>query len=135
MTAQPRPRGITALSIFFAFGAAMSFTAAVALLLPGGFLDPMWSFNPRAREGFASIGSWAILLMFALCAACIFSAIGLWRGRRWGHRSATAVLSINVLGDIANGVFGADPRALIGVPIGFALLAYLGTRRVRSFVD
>ena len=135
MTARPRPRGVTALSIFFAFGAAMSFTAAVALLFPGGFLEPVWRLNPRAREGFASIGSWAIGLMFAVFAACIFSAIGLWRGRRWGHRSAATVLTINVLGDMANGIFGGDPRAFIGVPIGLALLAYLRTRRVRSFVD
>jgi hypothetical protein len=67
---ETRPLGITALSIFFLFGTAASFVSFVSLLFPGSFLEPMWRLNPRAREGFASMGAWAIVLMFAVCIAC-----------------------------------------------------------------
>jgi hypothetical protein len=43
-----RPRGITALAIFFGMGACISSTACVSLLLPGSPLEPMWRLNPRA---------------------------------------------------------------------------------------
>jgi len=130
-----RPAGITALSAFFLFGAVMSFTSSAALLFPGGLLEPMWRLNPRAREGFDKMGPWAIVLMLAVCAACALSATGLWRGVAWGHRLATGVLVVNVLGDAASALSGTEPRAGIGVPIGAALVAYLRSKRVRSFFD
>lgn len=43
---ETRPRGVTALSLFFFFGAAMSFIACVSLLFPGSLLEPMWRLNP-----------------------------------------------------------------------------------------
>jgi len=129
----PRPAGVTALSAFFAFGASMSFTSAVALLFPCGFLEPMWRLNPRARDGFARMGPWAIVLMSCVCVVCALAATVLGRGDRWGYRLAIGVLVINMLGDAASALSGTEPRAAIGVPIGAALVAYLGTRRVRSF--
>jgi hypothetical protein len=41
-----RPRGVTALAVFFGAGAAISLTSCVALLLPGGPLEPIWRLNP-----------------------------------------------------------------------------------------
>jgi hypothetical protein len=75
--AKTRPIGVTALSIFFLFGAAVSFLSFVSLLFPGSFLEPMWRLNPRARESFTSIGVWAIFLMSAVCVACASAAVGL----------------------------------------------------------
>ena len=128
-----RPIGINALSIFFVFGAVMSFTAFVSLLFPGSFLEPMWRLNPRAREGFTSIGAWAVVLMCAVCLACALAATGLWRGARWGYLLAVALLLINLLGDIANVVTGTEPGALIGIPVVLAIIAFLISRRVRVF--
>jgi len=42
---ETRPLGITALSIFFLFGAAASFISSVSLLFPGSFLEQMWRLN------------------------------------------------------------------------------------------
>src|SRR5437016_13447699 len=116
-----RPLGITALSTFFTFGAAVSFVSFVSLLFPGSFLQPMWRLNPRALEGFTSMGRWAILLMCVVCVACASSAIGLWRGERWGYWLAVILLSINLLGDIVNVVLGTEPGAVVGIPIVVAI--------------
>jgi len=99
---EARPLGITALSIFFLFGATASFLSFVSLLFPGSFLEPMWRLNPRARAGFAGIGVWAVVLMCAVSVACASAAVGLWRGARWSYWLAVMLLTINLLGDIAN---------------------------------
>src|SRR5262245_19082406 len=129
----PRPKGITALSVFFAFGAAMALTSFVALLFPGGFLEPMWRLNPRAREAFGSMGGWALLLMAAVGVACAFAAFGLWRGRRWGYILALVILSVNLIGDLTNALLGIEPRAWFGVPVAALILWFLATPRVRTF--
>jgi hypothetical protein len=128
---ETRPVGITALSIFFLFGTAAGFVSFVSLLFPGSFLEPLWRLNPRAREGFAGMGAWAIVLMCAVSIACALAATGLWRGARWGYWLAIALLTINLIGDIINAVTGTEPRAAVGVPIVIAILAFLTSKRVR----
>jgi hypothetical protein len=127
-----RPRGIAALAAFFCLGCLLSLTSAVALLFPGGVLEPMWRLNPRAREAFAGMGHWAIALLLPVSLACGAASLGLWRRRPWGLVVAIAVLSINLLGDIANTVLGTEPRAAFGIPVAAALLVYLASRRVRA---
>ncbi|MGB8508711.1 MAG: hypothetical protein WCD76_09920 [Pyrinomonadaceae bacterium] len=131
--AEKRPIGITALSIFFLFGAAMSFLSSVSLLFPGSLLEPVWQLNPRAREGFAGIGVWAVVLMFTVCVACVSASVGLWRGARWGYCVAVTLLCVNLLGDIINVLLGIEPRAALGIPIVLAILAYMMSRRARVF--
>ena len=128
-----RPWGITALSIFFITGALISFTAGVSLLVPSGFLEPLWRVNPRGHEGLLRIGLWAVALLFAASASCAAAAVGLWRRARWGYIVAIALIAINLLSDVANAVMGTEPRAIVGVPIALALLFYLMSRRVRNF--
>src|SRR6185436_16367586 len=105
----------------------------VALLFPDGFLEPMWRLNPRAREAFATMGVWALVLMAVVSIACASASAGLWRGRRWRYLLALALLTFSLLGDLANALLGIDPRAWVGVPIAALMLAYLATRRVRAF--
>ena len=130
---EPRPAGVTALSIFFSIGSAIAFTSGVSLLFPGSLLEPMWRINPRAREAFTTLGPWAVALLAAVSLTCAASAIGLWRGARWSDPLALGLLMVNLVGDILNVLLGTEPRAAIGIPIGGALLAYLSTRRVRRF--
>ena len=134
MTAsEVRPIGVTALSIFFWVGAVISFITAVSLLFPGSFLELLWRLNPRAREAFTGIGSWAILLMSTVCVACAMAAAGLWRGSRWGYWLALVLLALNLVADIANVLLGTEPRIAVGIPIALAILMYLASRRVRRF--
>jgi hypothetical protein len=135
MSSQRRPAGITGLSLFFACGAVVSFTAGLALLFPGSVLEPMWRLNPRAKEAFDSMGGWAVLLMSAVSTTCSLSAVGLWRGAKWGHRLSFGVLVVNLIGDSLNVVLGTEPRAAIGIPIAGALLAFLATERVRLYFN
>jgi len=127
-----RPVGIAALSIFFAFGAAMSGLTAILLAFPGSSLDTVWNLNPVARDELAALGMWAIVLMLGVCVACAAAAIGLWKGAAWGRRLAVGILVVNLIGDVTNAIVRSDPRTLIGIPIAGAMIAYLLSRHARS---
>jgi Predicted membrane protein (DUF2127) len=132
MTSQSRSAGMTAISFFFVFGATMSGLAAVMLLFPGSRLEPLWKLNPQAREGFAAMGSWAVVLMAVVCVSCAAAAFGLWRRKRWGFWTAITILSINLAGDAGNAFFAHDWRTLIGLPIGGTMIWYLLRQWPRS---
>ena len=131
-TTAHRPSGITALSIFFLAGAAISLTASLSLLRPNSFLESMWRLNPRAQEGLSSLGQWAVLLLATVSLFCATAAIGLWRGSRWGHWLAIGLIATNLIGDVTNVILGTEPRAIVGIPIAGAMLLYLLSKNVRS---
>jgi hypothetical protein len=131
VTVQRLPAGLVALTVFFVFGAVMSGLTAVLLLLPGTALDAIWDLNPVAHDQLPQAGAWAIVLMWGVCAACTCAAIGLAKRAVWGHRLAVGILVVNLIGDVVNAVVRSDPRTLIGIPIGGALIAYLMMGRVR----
>ncbi|SRR6266487_1542381 len=130
---QKRPLGIAVLSIFFLVGSLISFTAGLSLLIPGGFLEPIWRLNSHGHEGLLRIGFWAIVLLLAASASCAAAAFGLWRGSRWGHIVAITLITINFLSDLINTILGIERRAIVGVPIALAILLYLMSRRVRNY--
>lgn len=110
----------------------MSGLTCVLLLFPGSGLEPLWLLNPQAHESFLRMGSWAVVLMVAVCVTCALSARGLWLRALWGHRLALGVLTVNLIGDTANAFLRGDLRTLIGLPIGGALIGYLLSARVRK---
>jgi uncharacterized membrane protein (DUF2068 family) len=129
MSRTTRPKAITAISLFFVFGALTSGLSAVMLLFPGSRLDPLWHLNPRAHEAFAAMGGWAVLLMAAVCVACATAATGLWRRQRWGLWTAIVILAINLVGDMVNATAAHDWRTLIGLPIAGLMIVYLFSKR------
>ena len=124
--------GLTLLSVFLAFGAVMALLAALALLFPDGTLEPMWRLNRHAQVGLMELGPWGVALMLGVAVACALAAIGLWRRTRWGHRLAVTVFTVNVAGDLLAALVQGDPRTLIGVPIGGAIIYYLLSTRTRA---
>jgi len=126
-----RPFGVIALVLLFAVGTCASFISAVSLAFPGSFLEPIWDLNPNARAGFTRIGAAAIVLMIAVCIACISTTVGLWLGRRWGYWLAVVMLVVNLCGDAVNVITGIEPKAFIGIPIVGVILAYLLRKRTR----
>ncbi len=128
---EARPLGIIALVVLFAIGTFASFLSALSLIFPGSSLEAIWRLNPNARAGFSRIGSWAIVLMICVCIACLFTAVGLWRGRSWGYWLAVVMLAVNLGGDVLNVLTGTEPRALIGIPIAGAILVYLLRKQTR----
>ena len=131
--AERRPPGVAALGVFFAAGSLIALVAAVSLLSPGGLLEPVWRLNPRARTAFSGLGFAAPALLVLVAAACGVASVGIFRRRRWGHRTAVGLISLNLLGDTVNAALGIEPRAAVGIPIAGALLVYLLSRRVRGY--
>src|SRR6185503_9913095 len=95
-----RPWTVTALSVFFALGATISGLSFIALMFPGGLLEPMWRLNPRAREQLTEMGGWAMLLMAVVSVLCALTARGLWRGSRIGFVLGVTMLVVSLLGDL-----------------------------------
>ena len=127
-----RPWGITALSLFFLAGAAISLMASVSLLLPHSFLAAIWQLNPRAHEHLTTLGLWAVVLLLIVSLFCATASLGLWRTQRFGYWLAGALIAINLIGDITNVFLGIEPRAIVGVPIAAAILFYLMSKRIRG---
>ena len=89
--------------------------------------------NPRARSAFSGLGVAAPALLVLVSGACGIASVGILRRRRWGHRVAVGLISVNLVGDAVNAALGIEPRAAVGVPIAGALLFYLLSRRVRGY--
>ena len=115
--------------MFFAAGAVICSVVMLALAFPGGVLESIWRLRPDARADFQEIGVWSIALMAAVGAACGLAAFGLARRTEWGRRLAVSVLTVNLVADTFNAVFGHDLRTLIGLPIGALMVWYLITRK------
>ena len=113
------------LAAFFAFGATMCLLTIGLLLFPGTPLDSLWRLNPDAHVAFQSIGKAAFLIMLLIGTGCALAAIGLWRNSVWGIRLALTILWLNIVGDLFNIFVRHDYRALIGLPIGGAMIFYL----------
>jgi uncharacterized membrane protein (UPF0136 family) len=123
------PAGVKVLVVFFAFGATACTVTVAALLTPSGTLDIVWRLNPEAHLGFQKIGTaLSVLLMFVVGTACAWAAVGLARQKQWGRRLAIGILAVNLVGDSVSAVVRHDPRTLIGLPIGGAMIAYLWKR-------
>jgi hypothetical protein len=125
MSQQRAPLGIKLLAAFFAFGTGICLITIIALLFPGGALDPIWRLNPDAHVAFQQIGRLSILLMVVVGSACAVAAIGLATRARWGVPLALGIVSVNLVGDLLNAFVRHDLRTLIGLPIGGAMIAYL----------
>ena len=110
---------------FFAFGTAMCTVTTGLLLFPGTAADALWRPNPDAHLAFQSSGKWSLLLMAIVGTGCAFAAIGLWQGTLLGIRLALIILSLNIVGDLFNALVRHNYRALIGLPIGGAMIFYL----------
>jgi hypothetical protein len=113
------------LASFFAFGVSMCALTSLLLLFPGSALDALWRLNPDAHSAFQSIGIWSFAIMLIVGTACLFAAIGLWRGALWGTRVAIITLIVNMIGDLSNAFLNFDYRTLIGLPIAAGIIVYL----------
>jgi len=107
---------------FFAFATCMSLLTIVLLVFPNTPLNALWHVNPEARQAFAAHRAGAMLLMTLVGAACAAAAVGLARRAAWGRRLAIVVLTVNLLGDAGGAIVRRDPRTLVGLPIGGAMI-------------
>lgn len=125
------PRAITAIGVFFVFGAIMAALAGVTLAHPGTALDRMWSLNPQAYRQMAPLGQSVGIAFLLLAASLAIAALGWFRRRFWGWLMAVAILTTQLLGDGVNLLRGDYFRGAIGVLLAAALLFYIV--RLRPF--
>ena len=135
MKTNTRPLVVTLLIGLFVIGTAASLVSAISLSLPGSSLEKIWQLNPQARESFARMGGWSILLMGFVCVMCLLTSIGLWRGRKWGYWLSLAMLTINLIGDVTNVVGRGEYRAAVGIPIVLSLLIFLTRKKTRDYFE
>ena len=110
----------------------MASLAALMLLFPNGAQAELWRLNPEARVALTSMGPLGVALMVVVALACALSAVGLSKLAPWGRFLAIGVLTINLFGDLSSALIRQDPRTLIGLPIGGAMIFYLFSKRVRN---
>jgi hypothetical protein len=115
--------------IFFGAGALICFVTMLALVFPGGVLEPIWRLKPAARVEFQELGRWSIALMAVVGVACGLAAVGLAKNAEWGRRLAIGILVVNLIGDSLTAFLRDDPRTLIGLPIGGLMIWYLVKKR------
>lgn len=64
-----------------------------------------------------------IYVQFALSTAQVVSGVAVWLGKRWAIGLATAVLAVNILGNIMSFFAGAFVPAAVGLLVNGSLIA------------
>jgi hypothetical protein len=94
--------------------------------------EPIWRLNPRKHGNLSSL---SIRACYAVCCFGVLRGSGdrTLAGFQVGHWLAVGLIAINLLGGVTNVLLGTEPRAIVGVPITVAILAYLMSNKVREF--
>jgi hypothetical protein len=128
-------RGLTAMAVFFFFGATMAALAGTTLVWPGTRLDRIWALNPRAYREFAPLGRAVGIAFLFLSALRAAAGIGWLRRRLWGWRLAVIVIATQVLGNLVNVFLGRIVEGALGAAIAGVLLLYLMRAKVRAVFE
>jgi len=133
MTTNTRPLGVTALGALLVVAPLVGVLGLFAVMVPGTPLDALWSINLNGRAAFQQHPALVGVALAAIPLAAV-AGTGLLLMRRWGRRLAMALLVTNAIGDTVM-IPKEGARAVVGVVIVVALLAYLGRPRVREAFD
>jgi hypothetical protein len=126
------PWAMTAIGVFFFFGAVMASLAGTTLIWPGTLLDHMCVLNAPAYKQLAPFGKTVGVPFLVLSAALAAAGVG-WFGRRlWGWRLAVVIIATQVLGDLVSIFMGHFGRGATGVTIAGGLLFYVLRPEVRT---
>ena len=127
-----RPSGFLPLGIFFFFGAMMSAYAAVTLLKPGTSLDRGWALNPIAYAELRPLAPLIAVPFAVLSLLLLVAGVGWFRRRRWGWILGTAIIALNLVGNVIHLAMG-DWKSSVGVVIAGLLLIYMTRPAMRHF--
>ena len=119
------PAAITAIGIFWFFGAVMAAYACVTLLWPGTALDRLWNLNVSTHVQLLLMGRAIGFLFLVLGAALLATGIGWSKRRAWGWTLGVILLATQVTGDLASAAMGEYLRGGVGVVVAGSLLFYL----------
>lgn len=129
-----RPVVVPVVAAFLGLAAMVAAVVAVSLLLPGTFLDRIWTLNRTAEAGFHSFGKYSGGLIAVVGVAAAAAAIGLLKGRRWAWLMALAVFALDGAGDVVNLMLSGDwVRSGMGAAVAAVFVGCLAGRRVREY--
>jgi hypothetical protein len=128
-----RPLGFTAIGVFFFFGFVMASLAGTTLVHSGTVLDKMWKLNPVAHEQLMPLAPTVGFAFLLLAWALLFAGIGWLKRRRWGWILGTAIIAINLCGDVFNASRGEWLKGSFGILVAGLLLYYMTRLRVRRY--
>ena len=128
-----KPRGFTALGLFFYFGGLMSSYAAVTLAKPGTALDALWALNKRAHVQLSALGGVMAIPFTVLAVVMFLSGYGWFRRRYWAWVLAVSSVATSCAGDLIRAALGDWFRSGVGVVIAGALFFYLTRPGVRGY--
>ena len=111
----------------------MAAYAGITLLYPGTPLDSLWALNKRGHEGLSAFGRLAAIPFVILSPVLALAALGWFRRRHWAWLLGTAIIAVNMAGDVAQIFLGRRWEGATGVIIAGMLLAYMTRRPVRSY--
>lgn len=123
------------MGIFLLFAAIVASLAGTTLLWRGTILERIWVLNPRAYNQFAPLGKAAGIPFILLGITLAIAATGWFKRRFWAWRVAVAIITIQVLGDLANVFLGRIVEGAMGATIAGVLLFYLLRVPMRSALE
>lgn len=125
MIKRNRPADITALSLFFGFGAVLCATCGIGLLFPSTASHPIFKMPPAL----AIMGTEAVSWLVVVCIVCVVAALGLWRCSYWGFISATVALILFLALHFLRALFtNAWWELMVILMIGALIIWYLRKR-------
>lgn len=133
-----RPKGVVIVAIIMFFAACMALIVGISLLLPGTFLDVLWTLNPSVSMAFTPAG--IILGSFLLILGLIImsTVFGLLKGRKWAWWTTAIIFVANGIGDavrITSGGIEGIAGGIFGILIAVGFLFYLTRPEVRAFFE
>jgi len=131
MNLRNRPADITALSLFFGFGALLTATCGIALLFPGTKSQPFMGMVPAI----AIMGTEAVSWLVFVCILCVVAALGLWRCSLWGFISATVIVVLFLAMHFLRALFANNWWGLTLILTIGALTTWYLRRRTHLFED
>jgi len=123
---------MTAIGVFWFFGAIMTLLAGTTLIWRGTLLDHMWTLNAPAYRQLSPFGKTVGIPFLVLSAALAATGLGWFARRLWKWKLAVVIIATQVLGDLVSIFMGQFVRGAVGVTIAGALLFYLLRPEVRG---
>ena len=127
-----RPTAVVIIALVQLIGTMIATIGGISLLLPGTFLNILWTLNPTAYRTFAGLGPVAAALLLGLGVLTFTAELGLFWRQRWSWWLTLFLLLVVGIVNVSRLVTG-DPGEIFGTPLTLGLL-WLHTRRnVRTF--
>jgi hypothetical protein len=110
----------------------MAALAGITLIWPATPLGGLWALNPDAYAELAPLGRSIGLPFLVLSLTLAMAATGWFRRTSWGWQLATAIIALQIAGNLITLARGEVWKGTVGALLAGALLFYLLRPPVRA---